>query len=681
MSKPTATIFDVVESVAAKRRQVARVTLQRLICSRIALVGRATCSPASPSPKLQAAPKDRGAGVVPEHSGYAHVHPSKMGACKSKQAVVEQTQAQTAHLYQDSAQGQAPVTHDESEATKKVAEAPSTEDEASGGREETAVVTSKAGSSEHTAEVSASKQHDSPDVPIGPNFDDDEVKDDQGAGLENPAWPPGDWHKSARKVAIEDRNGVQYLVAELENDAGEWQAASAQIIEGCAYANNDGKFSWTTEAPGHPPGNWYKTARNMVVCDGKISADLKNDAGEWCQASATIYAACEYSNDNGRFVWTSMDGAAECLPPGNWLHTARNMEVHDGTVFAELKNDSGEWCQASAPVLEGHDYENEAGKFVWTKHGEKPVADDFEEVGDGNGDTALEGQAVVEDKPKNDDDDDDDYEEATPEEKLAIVQHFLLNAPPGQFGAVLGDVKALVPENFIEDSRLKGIARVYNCSQYRVLDNKVMVCQEGEIDPKHYVDPASGQVFAVEHLAGTVSPADAVAPVPSSLEEDRKAIEAQVKAYAAAQAGEEASVECAVYAKEERLVVVVASERINLRNYWSGNWISVWNVVLQGDSATIDGEIKLRAHYFEDGNVHLQTTKKLPAVVLEPPVPQAVVGYIESAESELQIALEEMYTNMGEETIKAMRRVMPITRTKMSWNIQEVAHVNNLRKT
>ena len=39
-----------------------------------------------------------------------------------------------------------------------------------------------------------------------------------------------------------------------------------------------------------------------------------------------------------------------------------------------------------------------------------------------------------------------------------------------------------------------------------------------------------------------------------------------------------------------------------------------------------------------------------------------------------------MYDNMTNETFKAMRRIMPISRTKMKWNINEIALNKNLRK-
>jgi hypothetical protein len=39
-----------------------------------------------------------------------------------------------------------------------------------------------------------------------------------------------------------------------------------------------------------------------------------------------------------------------------------------------------------------------------------------------------------------------------------------------------------------------------------------------------------------------------------------------------------------------------------------------------------------------------------------------------------------MYSEMQSETLRAMRRVMPITRTKMEWNINAVRMVRQVRK-
>jgi capping protein alpha len=53
---------------------------------------------------------------------------------------------------------------------------------------------------------------------------------------------------------------------------------------------------------------------------------------------------------------------------------------------------------------------------------------------------------------------------------------------------------------------------------------------------------------------------------------------------------------------------------------------------------------------------------------------------LKAAEGELQTALEEMYASMNEETFRAMRRIMPVKRTKMEWNVNAVRMNKQVRK-
>ena len=86
---------------------------------------------------------------------------------------------------------------------------------------------------------------------------------------------------------------------------------------------------------------------------------------------------------------------------------------------------------------------------------------------------------------------------------------------------------------------------------------------------------------------------------------------------------------------------------------------------------------QLHAHYFEDGNVQLQTTKTIP----QKTVPfTEVLDAIKKAENELQAGLEDMYQNMNEETLRDMRRIMTVSRTKMEWNVNAQRMVRTLRK-
>ena len=167
-----------------------------------------------------------------------------------------------------------------------------------------------------------------------------------------------------------------------------------------------------------------------------------------------------------------------------------------------------------------------------------------------------------------------------------------------------------------------------------------------------------------------------------SLELQRAALQSSVSQYVSRQYSSEHSAG-SVYAKGGQLIVSITGEKPNLRNFWSGKWNSFWTLAISGDSCTISGDIKVHAHYFEDGNVQLQTNKPVAAAQIavggEKEFAEAVVAHIKAAESTLQSALGDMYANMNEETFRCMRRVLPVTRTKMEWNVNAVRMVGQLQ--
>jgi capping protein alpha len=48
-------------------------------------------------------------------------------------------------------------------------------------------------------------------------------------------------------------------------------------------------------------------------------------------------------------------------------------------------------------------------------------------------------------------------------------------------------------------------------------------------------------------------------------------------------------------------------------------------------------------------------------------IANAVRDFVRKQECDIQDTLEEMYQNMGVETFKDMRRVLPISKTKLDW--------------
>lgn len=251
-------------------------------------------------------------------------------------------------------------------------------------------------------------------------------------------------------------------------------------------------------------------------------------------------------------------------------------------------------------------------------------------------------------------------------------------------------MRKVVADGVLTDSIAASIARTYN-----LRNCKIVVTPDGntsplsdilELDPTHYVDPFSGSTYSLDHLSISTSASDVKRPTDDTRNEIKDALQPELKKYIQSFYVSDPSAAMA-YAKDKKVLVVLAGEKVNLRNFWSGKWNSTWTVSFDADNkASISGEVKVHVHYFEDGNLQLATSKRCDSVVLTSASPSTaqvvskVIDHIKQFEISLQSGLEEMYNAMNNETFKSMRRVMPITREKMAWNINAVRMVRQVRK-
>lgn len=73
-----------------------------------------------------------------------------------------------------------------------------------------------------------------------------------------------------------------------------------------------------------------------------------------------------------------------------------------------------------------------------------------------------------------------------------------------------------------------------------------------------------------------------------------------------------------VFARDGVISILISGEKVNLRSFWSGRWTSTWAVAkTSASTVTLTGEIKIHVHYFEDGNLQMQSTKTIPVQTLE----------------------------------------------------------------
>jgi len=260
---------------------------------------------------------------------------------------------------------------------------------------------------------------------------------------------------------------------------------------------------------------------------------------------------------------------------------------------------------------------------------------------------------------------------ATEEELVDIVNGFLLNSPPGEFMEVVTDVRALLPNESMINESAPRTFKEYNTEQMIQVDSpghphKVLISKYGEISDGEYLDPKGNQVITYDHIKQEVTGHRNISgELDSSLESLRGAFEKAAFDYAGQHYPNGATT---VYGKDGQIIVCISSARFNPQNFWNGRWRSTWTF----SNGELVGHLKIVVHYYEDGNVQLNTDSTQKTTVTETGSPDAIasaaIKAIGKVEATYQASLDTSYSTMGDTTFKALRRALPITRNRIDWD-------------
>lgn len=253
---------------------------------------------------------------------------------------------------------------------------------------------------------------------------------------------------------------------------------------------------------------------------------------------------------------------------------------------------------------------------------------------------------------------------------------FLAASPPGQFAAMASALQSIAPAA-ASNAMVEAAAADYSSKHPRLVvvgESNLIVCAAAMVDANHFYDPTTNLTYTINHVTMEAAPSPSVhAPAKSPHENYRAAIAKSLEEYKAMRFFKNSA--SAVYARDGHIYVCLVVENINQKNMWGGSWVSLWSVDIKS-SVLLKGVIHIHAHYYEDVNTQLRTSKKIGETSFpkgaEAVVAASIVDTIRASESELHAGLDRMYENMNDETFRAMRRTLPITRTKMEWNMNSL---------
>lgn len=261
-------------------------------------------------------------------------------------------------------------------------------------------------------------------------------------------------------------------------------------------------------------------------------------------------------------------------------------------------------------------------------------------------------------------------------EKVRIASDFILHSPPGEFNEVFNDVRVLLSNDSLLKEGASGAFVQYNKDQLtpaRIEGAQYccLITDYNDLGGGRFADPRTKQSFRYDHLRKEASDLQPWQPM-HDLENTRSIVEAEVTAYTLNHYKHGI---CSVFSVKNEdgkaIVACIEDHQFQPKNLWNGRWRSVWTLQLENGQAEVQGLLKVQVHYYEDGNIQLVSSKEVKEGITftsDEQLARELVSIMESSESEYQSAISENYQTMSETTFKALRRQLPVTRTKIDWN-------------
>ena len=256
-----------------------------------------------------------------------------------------------------------------------------------------------------------------------------------------------------------------------------------------------------------------------------------------------------------------------------------------------------------------------------------------------------------------------------------VAKYIIKKTPIGHLGKTLENLRSVVGEQVMDTNDVKKEIHNYGETHLSPVNNevtnsKVVISPLTKDSEGFYHDQGQKVKFKVGLESGAVEEAQS-----TEIHNDlRDAIESKVKEYLEKCYKMDVT-KYNVYfdGSSNKIVVLISVHNLNLKSFWSGEWLSTWEFDISGKQ--VKGTLRANTYYYEEGNIQFNLDTKFNSSIQggdNNTIAVNLIEFIKTSENSVQLELEKVYDELSENYIKPLRRKLPVTGTKMNWNINQL---------
>ena len=256
-----------------------------------------------------------------------------------------------------------------------------------------------------------------------------------------------------------------------------------------------------------------------------------------------------------------------------------------------------------------------------------------------------------------------------------VAKYIIKKTPIGHLGKSLENLRSVVGEQVMDTDDVKKEIHNYGETHLSPVNNdvtntKVVISPLTKDSEGFYHDQGQKVKFKIGLESGAVEEAQS-----TEIHNDlRDAVQAKLKQYLEKCYKMDVT-KYNVYfdGSANKIVVLISVHNLNLKSFWSGEWLSTWELDISGKN--VKGTLRANTYYYEEGNIQFNLDTKFNSTIQggdNNATAINLIEFIKKSENSVQLELEKVYDELSENYIKPLRRKLPVTGTKMNWNINQL---------